>query len=563
MFRFRNGFDKMKQILRGLAIGVLLIAISLSSVVSAQTIDVASTNSSIGTTTGTLNRSKYISTIDDALFIKNIAIIKAEDNVQSVYDNSVKEFLESRIAEDSFWVLAKKLEGSLAQEVARQQVDAFETNFSLNKKILQSCSCQAFFVAKISKSLNQTNLKLTLFTGPEGLPLIQETYQAEDLFETEKVNKKFAELYENIKNRLPFGGYILSRRGDELTLNVGRNRDVQDGSRITVVQILNIKRHPKFYFMTETVKEVLGHLKIYKVENDLSFARVEYEKEPGLIGVGAKAIIEKSAEVALAREGSRDRKRFNSIEETDLAYGASPREWTPPPEPQFGRLWVALRLSDYSQNSKLSTGETSEAKNGFVPGIKLGAEVWFTDKIIANIQTVQTVYTVSNNLASSTPSKISMSQNQLALSVGYNFFIEDDFFGPKVTLYGGYDMRSYKASSTEPIAITSMSYSGLFIGAAGLFDLPTYKRLQLGADVRLYLFPSLSEAPRSSGSSKNTLTSFAFIGLYHWKPNYNLKADLNFDYVSTDFSGTGTRTNRADSTTHKETALSLGFEYLF
>lgn len=552
----------MKQISRCLVIGVLLLTTLIHHFASAQPSDVSATSAA----TGTLNRSKYISALDEALFIKNIAVVKAEDNVQSVYDKSVKDYLENKISEDSFWILAKSLEGSVAQEVSKQQADAFETNFSLNKKILQSCNCQGFLVAKITKSLNQTNLKLTLFSGPDGQPLIQEAYQAEDLFEIEKVNQKFGELYENIKNRLPFGGYILSRRGDELTLNVGRNREVQEGSRVSVVQILKIKRHPKFYFMTETVKEVLGHLKIYKVENDLSFARVEYEKEPGLIGIGAKAIIEKPIEVATgsaARASSRDHKKFNSIEESDLAYGANPQEWTPPPEPQFGRLWGALRLSDYSQNSKLSTGETGEAKNGFVPGIKLGAEIWFTDKIIANIQTIQTVYTVSNNLTGSSPSKISMSQSQLSLALGYNFFIEDDFFGPKVTVYGGYDMRSYKASSTEPIALTSMSYSGLFIGATGLFDLPTYKRLQLGADVKLYLFPSLSESPRSSGSSKNTLTSFAFLGFYHWKPNYNLKADLSFDYVSTDFSGSATRTNRADSTTHKETALSLGFEYLF
>jgi hypothetical protein len=42
--------------------------------------------------TGTVSRSKYVSALDESLFIKNVAVIKVEDNVQSVYEKSVTEF---------------------------------------------------------------------------------------------------------------------------------------------------------------------------------------------------------------------------------------------------------------------------------------------------------------------------------------------------------------------------------------------------------------------------------------------------------------------------------------
>lgn len=520
--------------------------------------------------TGTVSRSKYVSALDESLFIKNVAVIKVEDNVQSVYEKSVTEFLKNYIDADSFWNLKDKvLDANLLKQVSELSADAFETNLEMNKKILKNCECEGFFIAKVVKSINQTSLKLTFINGSEGKPLIQETYQEKDLFETQKVNEKFKNLYENIKKRLPFTGYIISRKGDEVTINVGADREVSVGSQVSIVQVLNLKRHPKFYFMTESIKEVLGHLKIYKVEQHLSFAKLVYEKEPSLVGVGAKVIVEKAPVIpnALSEKSldnrSEQEKKFNSIEQNDLAYGSNPKEWAPPQEPQFGKLYFAFRLGDYSQNSKLSTGETVEGKNGFVPGLKLGAEVWFTDKIIANIETTQTVFSVSNNLQNSSPGKISMSLNQLSVSGGYNFFIEDDFFGPKITLSAGYDMRSYRAASTDPVAITTMSYSGLFVSALGLFDVPIQNRLQLGAEVKLYLLPSLSESPRDSGSSSNSLTSFSFLSIYNWKPNYNIKGDLSFDYISTRFSGAGTRTNRADSTTHKETSLSVGLEYLF
>lgn len=517
--------------------------------------------------TGTVTRSKYVSQLDAALFIKNIAVIKAEDNVQGVYAQGVAPFLQSAIDNDSYWGLSvKKLDKSLQDQIDAQSVDGFDINLTLNKKILANCDCQGFLIVKVTKSVNLTSLKLTLFSGTDGQPLVQEQYQEKDLFQTEMVHDRFLKMYENLKNKLPFGGYVLSRRGDELTLNVGRDKEIEVGQKLTAVQILNLKRHPKYSFMTEAIKEVLGHLVVVKVEDHLSFVNVQYEKEPGLIEIGAKVIIEKPVSLPaanLSESAKQDRKKFNSIEEKDLAYGKDPKEWTPPPQPQFGKVFVGFRLGDYTQDTQLVSGQTIDARSSLVPGVKLGVEMWFTDKIIGLFNTTQTVFSVSNRLEGSSPSKISMSMSQYLLGFGYNFFMEDDFFGPKITLYGGYDMRSYKAASTEPTALTTMNYSGVFLGLTGAFDLPLEKRTQLGADVKLYLFPSLSESPTSSGDSKNTLTSFSFLVMHNWKANYNIKGELAFDYSSTNFRNGGTRANPADSTTHKETSLTVGLEYLF
>jgi len=46
----------------------------------------------------------------------------------------------------------------------------------------------------------------------------------------------------------------MSRTGNRVTVDIGRQDGVKDGSILTISQIISVKRHPKFHFIVEQTK---------------------------------------------------------------------------------------------------------------------------------------------------------------------------------------------------------------------------------------------------------------------------------------------------------------------
>ena len=86
---------------------------------------------------------------------------------------------------------------------------------------------------------------------------------------------------------------------------------------------------------------------------------------------------------------------------------------------------------------------------------------------------------------------------------------------------------------------------------------------ELGASFNLLINPVYSESPVNSGSASSRINSFGIYLSYLSSPSFRYRLDLNFDQIQTDFSGTGNRTNQAQSSTQRMNTQLLGIEYLF
>jgi hypothetical protein len=142
----------------------------------------------------------------------------------------------------------------------------------------------------ITKGPHGLTARLKLYTQDQGLILLEENFQDMNTFEIAKVREEFVTLYHRLKNKLPYQGSVLSRRGLELTLNIGEKNGVKVGQEIALAQILKLNRHPKLKTLVGVEKEILGKVQITKVEPYLSFGQIIFEKETGVIEVGAKVI---------------------------------------------------------------------------------------------------------------------------------------------------------------------------------------------------------------------------------------------------------------------------------
>src|SRR5207253_5550013 len=123
-----------------------------------------------------------------------------------------------------------------------------------------------------------------------GFPLLQEELTDYQGYEIADLEKQLQSMYEKLKARLPYRGMVLSRRGKEVTINLGYKMGIKNNDEISVVQFLKVNRHPKLKFLVSTEKEILGKLKVYKADESLSFAYVTYEREPGTVQANAKLL---------------------------------------------------------------------------------------------------------------------------------------------------------------------------------------------------------------------------------------------------------------------------------
>ncbi len=81
--------------------------------------------------------------------------------------------------------------------------------------------------------------------------------------------------------------------------------------------------------MISTEKEVLGRVKLFKVEPYLSFGYVEMEKDPGVIAVGSKVMPDEFVKysVPVTTPSGKILQDITTRPDKDVAFGDEPKEW--------------------------------------------------------------------------------------------------------------------------------------------------------------------------------------------------------------------------------------------
>ncbi|WP_373998641.1 hypothetical protein [Bdellovibrio bacteriovorus] len=507
----------------------------------------------------TIAQNTYVSTVDQDLAIKSIVLVPTTDNVGGIYSRPVEEELRKVLNEDKQWSLANypsdvKVNSALLDE-RPQDV----------QKILEASKSEAVLTSKIIRGPRGISITLTLFVGREGLPLLQESLNDYKGFETAEIRNEARKLFENLKYRMPFRSTILSRRGQQVTLNLGSAYGLKPESRVSVVQIIKVNRHPKLKFMVSTEKEVLGRVKLFKVEPYLSFGYVEMEKEPGVISVGSKVMPDEFVKysVPVTTPSGKVLQDISTRPDKEVAFGEDPQEWLPTMPPQFGKIELMAGFASYTQNVNLQTAGSISGSSNLAPNILVRGEIWLNPQWYVGVLLRQSVFSIDNDLAGSSPGSLNMSMGQYGVNFGYNFLLTNDFFGPKLQIAGGYTNTNFSVDDSTPTAFTTMKYGGFALSVAGQFPLSEELPIDIGGKLDFYLNPSLSENKTSGASSDNKINSFSFFVDYKLKTRFKIRGELLLENYTSDFTGTGQRTDPATSTSHKMTTLMGGVQYLF
>jgi len=512
---------------------------------------------------------KFVSDVDQSLTLNTLNLLPLVDNVGGIYakpgTTTVLETLESLHR----WQVAP-----VPLELA-QRPEYFEAAPGNVQALLRKLNSQGLLAGRIVKGPKGLNLAVTLYVGLEGFPLGSETLSDYDAFEIGDVQNQLKILTQKLMQKMPYHTTILSRKGRLLTVGLGRSSGVRAGTEMTVMQIVNVTRHPKFRFILATENLTLGKIRIEKVEEELSFASLLSERTAGAVVPGTKVSWDQFVQypaIATTSDGKlitdpalTKGLAFNSGGEASTA-GA--KEWVTSSPPAFGKAGLSFGLGSASISNGLSSGGVS-GSSSIVPSVHANGEMWLTPNWFLNAKLDTWIYSVNNGLSGSTPGTLNVSQTQTALSGGYNFLLDNDFNGAKIKVSGGYSVASTFVDGSAPTAFESTRFSGLNFGLG--FEFPLAPSMSgggapvvLGGRLIYFLTPSVAESPTTSGAGSSAqMASFAGYGSKRISERMNLIGEFAFDSWNANFTGQGTRATSASSSSQSMITLSFGAEYLF
>lgn len=502
---------------------------------------------------------KYTSDADQKISIKTVTLAPVYDNVNRIYAEPVQKLLVELLQNDKVWGYAAFPE--LNKKIF---VETYDSKPQDVLEILNATQTQGLLTAIITKGPAGLSVRLKLYTADQGLLLAEENFQDQTTFEIPKIREQVVTLYHNLKNKLPYRGIVLSRRGLEVTLNAGEKNGLVVGQEVTLAQILKINRHPKLKYMVGTEKEIIGKLQITKTEPYLSFAQITFEKEAGVVEVGAKLlpndfiayplpVINQNGDVV-------DDKLATSIAasfETRKAEAVANEKETKPEPEQLGKVLLQGGFGQFSESVSLTSGSAGSASQSMAPSINLGLELWTTPNWFVNFDLMQSIYKTDNSLAGSSPSSLNYTYAKYSGSIGYYFLIDKEPTTPKFGAQFGYASIKTDVTDTSPRAFTSKTTNGFLLKVTGVLPLPQYTT-DIGASFNIFLNPTTTETPAGSGSADTRINSFGFYASYQSSPSLRYRVDLKFDQIQTDFTG-GTST----SSTVKMLNEFFGIEYIF
>lgn len=503
------------------------------------------------------NATPYRSSIDSQLTVQKVSVLPFTDNMGGIYARPLEDHLTQLVDKNHHWTLTPAhTAGPLLS------TDELEANPENVKSVSTNLDADGFFTAKITKGPKGVSIRLDLFLTVDHKLFAQAEIKDEKIFDIESLKDKTTELYSQISRKIPYQGLILSRQGQRVTVNLGKNDGVEKGRLVSVIQIIKVSRHPKFQFLINTEKEILGKVKLLKVDETLSFGKIISEKEKGAIQRHAKV----SGLDFVTYENSNSLTDSNA-EQDDLAqrpdhavsFGSNPQAWVPQKPPTFGKVGARLGLGIFNMNKETSSAGNLTAKNPYYPSVAIDGELWLTTHWSIHALLKQGIVTIDNPESGSSPSELSQSLNVYELLAGYNFRLSPSLWGPQVQVLGGYSYYRLFVDDSTTGSLTTMQYTGFKMGLRGQYPITANQEWSLGAQLFFYLKSNLSESPSSSGTvNRNTINQFSLFGIKKLSPRLMATASLDFELYSTTFSS-----GSASSSSHKHTTLAGGIYYMF
>ncbi len=497
--------------------------------------------------------SGYKSDEDVALTIRTLSLLPVFDNLRGIYARPVETALTEKIKSGHRFEF---IEATASGPVVTP--DELEEDVANIKSMMKGLTADAVVATSISKGPGGIAIKMDLFLKADQTLIAQESLTNIQRFDVDAIKKLADQLIEKLFKKIPYNGLVLSRQGTRVTINMGHKDGVEPDQILPVIQIIKSVRHPKFHFLVSTEKEIIGKIKILKVDDTLSFGRIVTEKGAGSIQPNSK--IATLENVSYSNTDSLSdihtgEEVLSEKPDAAVSYGQKPVAWLPERKPTFGVVGARMGLGTFQENVDTAAGTALMANGSIYPSIILEGELWLTPAWSMHALMRQGIISTNNPVSGAQPTKLSHRLSSYDFLFGYNLRLANAVSAPKVELLFGFSSYELFVDQSTPVGLTTKAYSGPKLGIAGSYPLGDGSPYSLGADLNFLFQSRLNETPSVSGNGSNSVTAFGLFGDKQLYINLKARAQLDFEIYATSFS--------SGSSSQKHTTASAGLYYLF
>lgn len=503
----------------------------------------------------------YQSEADQLLTIKKISVLPFSDNLQGIYSRPLENHFIESLNKFHRWdyVPANTVGPILTPEELNENSQKASNLFS-------GMDADGFFAGRVTKGPSGVSINLSFYLKRDGKLLAEAQVKDLQRGDLSEAKQQLSELFSQIVKKIPYSGRVMSRQGNRVTLNLGQRDGVEKDQVLSVIQILNLSRHPKFNFIVSAEKEILGRVKILKVDETLCFGAIVAEKEKGAIQRDAKIapLDFVTYPDAGLLEGNSEEARLAGQLDNQVSFGNAPTAWVPQKEPTYGQISALVGLDMFNGSTRLTSYGGLETDSMFNPAIALTGELWLTSSFTLRAILRQAIISVDNPRAGAQPSDLSLNLSYYEMTFGYNFRFGSSVWDPQAEAFIGLMHYRLYADDSLPEAFTTMEYGGTKFGLRGQLPVSSDKIWYGGGHLAMVWKPSLHESPVTSGAtSENTINQFGVFGGKKLGERLKGQVSLDFELYSSNFSGLGTRTDSARTASQRHMTLGAAVYYMF
>ena len=342
--------------------------------------------------------------------------------------------------------------------------------------------------------------------------------------------KNWLNLYEK---QIPYDGLVTGVLGNQFSINVGTNRSIFEGNKLTIIRPLQKRQHPLLNEIIDWDTVKLGSGKVIHSTESISQGNIlEYSSNKKL-RIGDWVLLEKDKNKYIENTNYKKNNKY-----------------------EFGKLGeISLNLN-FGKGSATADNPTTKKLGGTILGISLDTTLWLTRKYWGSIEVTRTTGSLAQEEGTLSLTSNSMSNSFFAAKAGYKYLPMGFFYGPQLDAFAGIGSYTYALDTSASDGFTEVAFKGLLLGARG--TIPIQKVVRAYVELSFIFNPSYDEAGTVYGEADSTRNyNMEFGGKYLYAPN--LTFDLSYDVNSSKASFTGPVRNL----TVKQSVFKLGSTFTF
>ncbi|MCC6545005.1 MAG: hypothetical protein IT392_11005 [Nitrospirae bacterium] len=462
---------------------------------------------------------------NDVFLFKKLALLNTDDRTGKDYGEKIEKIVRDELEQMLRFDI-------IPQDKVRVQHPLSQQSLGTINKILQA---DGFIVGRVDLSNEMINISLEIL-DKRGEMFALELLAVNELASLADLEENVRELVVKLIRRIPYKAVITQVKNGVVTFDAGLKHGVETGSKVSLFEIIGVKRHPYTDEIISFKRKDLGVIQVTQVEDLSATGKIISSKKGAKIKAGSKADFIPSEKFILESHIEKNELLAEKKLSPELLNTGEQRLTKEPPGRPRGSLAVSagLLLNDY----KISSNQFNFRRDTSpVTSVTMAGEYWVLAPLGADVSySASWIYFKQTGSVPKTDASLSW----LTAHLKYRHFFSSDRLSPEIVGSVGYHIYDFEVDKSDSKYFNNIKYSGIDIALTASYPMTS----KMKGVVNVGYLPSLDieEDPVTSGTNPHAY-GYYFGLAEHFNVSDKTALALRYYYLAyhAKFSGDGTR----------------------